>query len=113
VESELEDWCLPRRMWLKEMALKLQNDYTNVLMRAGRTREALDHCLKALAIYPASEGANEVAMQIFAAQGRGEAIHRQFKQYQQALKALGETESAELRSNYLNLVSKEKPKNAD
>jgi DNA-binding SARP family transcriptional activator len=112
VESELEDWCLPRRMWLKEMALKLQNDYTNVLMRMNRTREALDHCLKALTIDPASEGANEVAMQIFAAQGRDEAIHRQFKQYQQAIKALGETESPELRSNYLNLVSKEKPKNA-
>jgi DNA-binding SARP family transcriptional activator len=111
VESELEDWCLPRRMWLKEMALKLQNDYTSVLMRAGRTREALNHCLKAFALDPASEGAHEVAMQIFAAQGRDEAIHRQFKQYQQAVKALGETESVELRNHYRTLISKEKPKN--
>jgi DNA-binding SARP family transcriptional activator len=111
VESELENWCLPRRMWLREMALKLQNDYTSVLLRAGRTREALDHSLKALAIDPASEASNEVAMQIFAVQGRDEAIHRQFKQYQQAVKALGETESAELRTQYRNLIAKEKPKN--
>jgi DNA-binding SARP family transcriptional activator len=113
VESELEDWCLPRRMWLKEMALKLQNDYTSVLMRAGRTREALDHCLKALAIDPASEGANEVAMQIFAAQARDEAVHRQYKQYQLAVRAIGETESAELRAQYRSLTTKEKPKNLE
>jgi DNA-binding SARP family transcriptional activator len=110
-ESEHEDWCLPRRMWLKEMALKLQNDYTDALMRAGRSREALDHCLKALTIDPASEGANEVAMLIFAAQGRHEAVHRQYKQYQQAVKAVGDIESTDLRAHYQNLVSKEKPKN--
>ncbi len=111
IESELEDWCLPRRMWLREMALKLQNDYTSVLMRAGRMREALDHSLKALALDPASEAANGVAMQIFAAQGRDEAIHRQYKQYQQAVRALGEVESAELRNQYYALIAKEKPKN--
>jgi DNA-binding SARP family transcriptional activator len=113
VESELEDWCLPRRMWLKEMALKLQNDYTSVLMRAGRTREALDHCQKALIIDPTSEGANDVAMKIFAVQGREEAIHRQYKQYQQAVKAVGEVESADLRAHYRSLITKEKPKNVD
>lgn len=113
LESENDNWCLPRRMWLREMALKLQNNLTSVLMRMGRTREALDHCLKALAIDPASEAANEVAMQIFAVQGREDAVHRQYKQYQQAAKNLGETESVELRTQYRNLVSKEKPKNAD
>jgi DNA-binding SARP family transcriptional activator len=111
IESENENWCLPRRTWLREMALKLQNDLTNVFMRAGRTREALDHCLKALAIDPASEGANEVAMQIFAAQGRDEAVHRQYKQYQLAVRAIGENESAELRVQYHRLITKEKPKN--
>jgi DNA-binding SARP family transcriptional activator len=113
VESENDNWCLPRRMWLREMALKLQNNLTSVLMRMGRTREALDHCLKALVIDPASEAANEVAMQIFAIQGRDDAVHRQYKQYQQAVKTMGETESAELRTKFRSLISKEKPKNAD
>jgi DNA-binding SARP family transcriptional activator len=113
VESENENWCMPRRMWLREMALKLQNNLTSVLMRMGRTREALNHCLKALAIDPASEVANEVAMQIFAVQGRDDAVHRQYKQYQQAVKTMGETESAELRTKFRSLISKEKPKNAD
>jgi DNA-binding SARP family transcriptional activator len=113
VESEIENWCLPRRMWLKEMALKLQNNLTTVLMRLARTREALHHCLKALAIDPANESANQVAMQIFAAQGRDDAVHRQYKQYQQALKTMGESESAELRAHYRTLITKEKPKNAD
>jgi DNA-binding SARP family transcriptional activator len=111
IESENENWCLPRRMWLREMALKLQNDFTSLLLRMGRTREALDHCLKALAIDPASEGANEAAMNIFALQGRDEAIHRQYRQYQQAVKAMGESETAELRMRYRTLITKEKPKN--
>lgn len=110
-ESENENWCLPRRMWLREMALKLQNDLTSLLLRMGHTREALEHCQKALAIDLASESANETAMQIFATQGRDDAIHRQYKQYQQAVKAMGESESAELRSHYRSLTSKEKPKN--
>jgi DNA-binding SARP family transcriptional activator len=113
VESENENWCIPRRIWLREMALKLQNDLANVLMRLGRTREALEHCQKALAIDPASEVANEVAIRIFAVQGREDAVHRQYKQYQQALKAMGEAESAELRAIFRSLFSKEKPKNAD
>jgi DNA-binding SARP family transcriptional activator len=113
VESENDNWCLPRRMWLREMALKLQNNLTSVLTQMGRTREALAHCLKALAIDPASESANEIAMQIFAVQGRDDAVHRQYKQYQQAVKTMGETESADLRTQYRSLVSKEKPKNAD
>ena len=46
---------MPRRIWLREMALKLQYDYSMVLSRSHRTREALKHCLKALAIDPASE----------------------------------------------------------
>jgi DNA-binding SARP family transcriptional activator len=112
IESENENWCLPRRMWLKEMALKVQNDFTSLLLRMGRTREALDHCLKALAIDPASEGANDAAMNIFALQGRDEAIHRQYKQYQQAVMSMGVAESAELRKQYRTLITKEKPKNA-
>ncbi len=56
-----------RRIWLREMQVKLQYDFARVLLRSRLTREALEHCQKALAIDAASEGANEVAMRIFVA----------------------------------------------
>jgi DNA-binding SARP family transcriptional activator len=105
-ESELENWCLSRRTWLREMALKLQTDMTGAWLKVGRTREALDHCMKALALDPASEIANAEAMRIFHAQSREEAIHRQYRQYVQAVKTVGATESAELRALYKNLTAK-------
>lgn len=103
VQPEQEDWCMPRRIWLREMALKLQYDFSKVLMRSHRTREALEHCMKALAIDPASEGANAEAMKIFVAQGRVDAMHRQFRQYRQALATIGATEGAEIKALYRDL----------
>ena len=103
VQPEQEDWCMPRRIWLREMALKLQYDFAKVLMREHRTREALEHCMKALAIDPTSEGANAEAMKIFVAQGRIDAMHRQFRQYQQALATIGATEGAEIKLLYRDL----------
>jgi DNA-binding SARP family transcriptional activator len=103
VQPDLEDWCMPRRIWLREMALKLQYDYAKVLVRSHRTREALEHCLKALAIDPTSEGANAEAMKIFVAQGRADAMHRQFRQYRQALATIGATEGAEITALYRSL----------
>jgi DNA-binding SARP family transcriptional activator len=104
VESEQENWCLPRRIWLREMALKLQTDMTRPLLKTGRTREALEQCMKALAFDPASEGANAEAMRIFQMQDRPEAIHRQYRQYLQAVDAVGATASAELRTLYRKLT---------
>ncbi len=103
VQSEQEDWCMPRRIWLREMALKLQYDFSKVLSRSQRSREALEHCMKALAIDPASEGANAEAMKIFVAQGRVDAMHRQFRQYRQALAQIGATEGAEIMALYRDL----------
>jgi DNA-binding SARP family transcriptional activator len=103
VQPEQEDWCMPRRIWLREMALKLQYDFSKVLMRSKRTREALEHCMKALAIDPTSEGANAEAMKIFVAQGRVDAMHRQFRQYLQALATIGATEGAEIKALYRDL----------
>lgn len=81
IHSELEDWCLPRRRWLREMAVKLFRD-TSVLLRGqGRTDEALQKCQKALELDYANEDANTEAMQIFHAQGRVEAVTRQYRQY--------------------------------
>jgi DNA-binding SARP family transcriptional activator len=105
-ESEQENWCIPRRTWLQEMALKLQTDMTRALLKTGRTREALEHCMKALAIDPASESANAEAMRIFEAQGREEAIHRQYRQYVQAVKAVGATESPELKALHQKLTGR-------
>ncbi len=94
---------MPRRIWLREMAVKLQYDFAKVCMSSGRTREALDHCQKALAIDPASEGANAEAMKIFVAQGRMDAMHRQYRQYRAALEAIGVSEGIEIKELYLEL----------
>jgi DNA-binding SARP family transcriptional activator len=102
-ESELEDWCMPRRIWLREMVLKLYTDTTRALTRTGRTREALEHCMSALSLDPASENANAEAMRIFHKQGRQEALHRQYRQYRQAVSAMGAAESVELRTLYSEL----------
>jgi DNA-binding SARP family transcriptional activator len=103
VQSDLDDWCLPRRIWLREMALKLQYDFARVCLRLGRTREALEHCQKALAIDPANEGAHAQAMRIFVEQGRPEAMHRQYRQYRAAVAAMGAAEGAEIRALYRDL----------
>lgn len=103
VHSETNDWCMPRRIWLREMQVKLQYDFAKVLLRSKRTREALEHCQKSLGIDPASEGANAVAMRIFMAQGRVDAMHRQYRQYKAAVAAMGAGEGAEIRGLYRDL----------
>jgi DNA-binding SARP family transcriptional activator len=103
VEAGQDDWCMPRRIWLREMAQKLHYDFASVLLRAGRSREALEHCLKALAGDPASEAANGLVMRIFVEQGRFDAMHRQYRQYRQAVAAIGAAESAEFLRLYREL----------
>ncbi len=103
VRNDTDDWCMPRRIWLREMAVKLQYDFAKVCMKLGRMREALDHCQKALTIDPASEGANAEAMKIFVAQGRKDAMHRQYRQYRAALEAIGAYEGAEIKALYREL----------
>jgi DNA-binding SARP family transcriptional activator len=103
VRSDTDDWCMPRRIWLREMAVKLLYDFAKVCQKSGRIREALEHCQRALAIDPASEGANAEAMKIFVAQGRMDAMHRQYRQYRAALEAIGASEGEEIRSLYRDL----------
>lgn len=103
VRSETDDWCMPRRIWLREMAVKLLYDFAKVCSKSGHVREALEHCQKALSIDPASEGANAEAMKIFVAQGRMDAMHRQYRQYRAALEAIGASEGAEIRLLYREL----------
>ncbi len=104
VRSETDDWCMPRRIWLREMAVKLFYDFAKVSSQSGRVREALEHCQRALSIDPASEGANAEAMKIFMAQGRKDAMHRQYRQYRAALEAIGASEGTEIRMLYRELA---------
>lgn len=89
VETDIEDWVLPRRIWLKEMALKVQRDKAVVLRLKGRLREALECCQKALAMDPTCEMAHAEALRIFHAQNRPDTISRQYRQYRAALDSIG------------------------
>lgn len=84
VSSEYDDWCLPKRVWLQDMAIKLHVDMARVCRALGRLRPALDHAQAALRLDPASESATVEAITIFAAQGRPEAVDRQVQQYRKA-----------------------------
>lgn len=101
LSTDTEDWVLPRRTWLREMALRVQYDMSKMLRRFGRNGEALERALKGVALDPTNEGANAEAMRVFHAQGRTDAMHRQYKQYCTSLAAIGETtEGAEIRGVY-------------
>lgn len=79
--SELEDWCRPQRRWLREMMMKLLRDMSIVLRSLDQTEEALEKCQRALSIDLSSETSNMEMLQILHAQGRYEALDRQFEQY--------------------------------
>lgn len=101
VATETEDWVLPKRTWLREMATRVQYDMSKLLRRFGRYAEALDHAQKAVALDPTSERAHAEAMRVFHAQGRSDAMHRQFRQYRASIQAIGETaEDTEIRAVY-------------
>lgn len=88
IESDIEDWILPRRTWLKEMALKVQRDKAAILRSMKRLPEALECCQKALAMDPTCEMAHAEAMRIFHAQNRPDTISRQYRQYRSALEVM-------------------------
>ena len=92
VQSEFDDWCAPKRIWLRDMAVKLQYDMSKVLRHQGRLREALEHSQKALRMDPVNDSANIETMRILAQQGRPEAIVRHYQQY---LKAVDDFDAGE------------------
>jgi len=79
--NNLDDWCRPRRRWLREMALKLLRDMSIVLRSQGLADEAFEKCQKALCIDMANESTNIETMRVLHLQGRFEAIERQYEQY--------------------------------
>lgn len=99
--TETEDWILPRRIWLREMAIRVEYDHSKILRRYRRHAEALEHALKAVSLDPTNESANAEVMRVFHAQGRTDAMHRQFRAYRSALAANGDTaEGIEIRATY-------------
>ncbi len=85
VDDSSRDWCWSRRIWLREMFLKVQRDAAAIYRRRQDYSGALAHCQKALAIDPVCEIAHEEALLIFDAQSRHDAVDRQFKLYVRAL----------------------------
>lgn len=95
------DWCWSKRYWLREMFFKVQRNAASIYRQRQDYSAALAHCQKALAIDPLCEIAHEEAMRIFAAQGRQEAIDRQFKLYIDSLSHFDDRpKSAGLKATY-------------
>lgn len=107
VDDQERDWCWTRRYWLRDMYLKVQRDAARIYRGRAEHSAALAHCRKALAVDPLSEFAHEEAMQIFAAQGRREAIERQYALYIDSLTRFDDRpRSAELQKLYKELLLK-------
>ncbi len=105
VDQQERDWCWTRRYWLRDMYLKVQRDAARIYRGRAEYSAALSHCRKALALDPLSEFAHEEAMQVFAAQGRREAIERQYALYLDSLSRFDDRpRSAELVKLYRSLV---------
>lgn len=105
IENEQDDWCMARRVWLREVALKLQRDFSALLREQGKLRAALEHCQKGLAIDPSSEDVNIETLKVFHAQGRLDAVARQYRQYKKAMEAIGSTpDGSEVHSTFLALT---------
>jgi two-component SAPR family response regulator len=79
------DWCWSKRYWLRDMYFKVQRDAARIYREHADYSAALTHCNKALAIDPLCEIVHEEAMKVFHAQGRRDAIDRQYKLYLDSL----------------------------
>jgi len=101
------DWCWSRRYWLRDMFFKVQRDAARIYRERRDFSAALVHCQKALAIDPLCEIAHEEAMHVFGAQGRRDAIDRQYKLYLKSLTHFDDRpQSAELRRTYQDLAGR-------
>src|SRR5258708_2138833 len=75
------DGAWSKRYRLRDMFFKVQRDAARIYRERQDYSAALVRCQKALTIDPLCEMAHEEAMQGFCAQGRREAIDRQYKLY--------------------------------
>jgi two-component SAPR family response regulator len=103
-DNNERDWCWSRRYWLRDMFFKVQRDAARIYRERHDYSTALIHCQKALAIDPLCEIAHEEAMHVFDAQGRRDAIDRQYKLYLTSLGHFDDRpQSAALRRTYAQL----------
>jgi DNA-binding SARP family transcriptional activator len=107
VESRDPDWCWSRRYWFREMSFKVHRDCASIYRQQGNFLAAIKHCHRALSADPAAEIAHMELMRIYAAQGRGDALERQFRQYKLALAATDQAPSDnQAQSLYFDLRAK-------
>jgi two-component SAPR family response regulator len=100
------DWCWSKRRWLRDMVFKVQRDAARIFRQRGDFKQALRYCQRALEIDPVCEIAHEEAMQIYHAQGRRDAIDRQYKLYLASLGHFDERpRSATVRLTYERLIA--------
>ena len=85
IDDGERDWSWTKRYWLRDMFLKVQRDAARIYRQRAEHSAALNHCHKALAIDPLCEIAHEEAMHVFKAQGRMDAIERQYALYLDSL----------------------------
>lgn len=106
VDDQERDWCWTRRYWLRDMYLKVQRDAARIYRGRAEYSAALSHCQEALKIDPLAEFAHEEAMRAFAAQGRREAIERQYALYAKSLSRFDDRpRNAELAKLFKSLTS--------
>ena len=104
-DNSEHDWCWSKRYWLRDMFFKIQRDAARIHRERQDFSTALAHCQKALAIDPLCEMAHEEAMRVFRAQGRREAIDRQYKLYLDSVRHFDDRpQSASLRQIYQSLA---------
>jgi two-component SAPR family response regulator len=104
-ESRDPDWCWSQRYWFREMYFKVHRDCASVHRIQGNYLLAIQHCQKALERDSACEIAHSELMRIYAAQGRKEALERQFRLYKLALPTTGQTQSdTTVHSLYVQLM---------
>lgn len=90
------EWCAATRSWLAELCLKVHGDCARIQRELGNALQAAAHCRELLRHDPCSTLAHGELMRLHAAQGRREALDRQFQVYRQALGAAGHAEHASI-----------------
>lgn len=104
-DNSERDWCWSRRYWMRDMFFKVQRDAARIYRERRDYSAALIHCQKALSIDPLCEIAHEEAMHVFHAQGRRDAIDRQYKLYLTSLAHFDDRpQSGALRRTYQDLA---------
>ena len=90
------DWCASSRAWLRELYFKVHGDCARIHRELNNHLQAAAHCQQMLQHDASSDFAHAELMRIHAAQGRRDALERQFQLYRQALGAAGHKATAPL-----------------